>query len=892
MGQVLFTESIEELVLASTTTVTLAPSIINIGGQQYQNSTTMTLDFSTTGLNGLDTGAIAASSGYNIFAVYTGSEFGLAASLASTPSGYTQYELIGTAVTDADLATLHEVSNSTTPLADQTENLGNKTSSQDQADVGLISVPNTQIVGRALIRDLSKIPSPKMGVERMLFRELKKIQNEVGPDGQQVQVDLDPLSRIRYVGGWEAKDNTDNTYGNYITSSDDTDFIEITFYGTGLNYLQISHSTNYDFYYKIDGGGEVLSEGIAGSDILGTRNTSPNIVMPLVSGLSLGQHTISVRNGRASGGNFISGFEILNESTTIDIPANSAILAGEDRHLIPAGQNLGYATQGDFDSDSDDPMTDGKGGAVVVYSERQTDGSIQVKQRLNATDGVQKNLASADHSNEEVVQKFNFRQFGVGGADDFSTLSTVSDDRAFTLDDGTTTLVADDVVAITYGNVDGIAFVADGDYLALTFVGTGLDVMSDSDGTVSNNHEVFIDGSSIGTLVSPASTTGIRKIVSGLPYGTHTAKIRSLTNSGNHTAYSDFIIYAPKKPSIPEGAGKLGSYYLMADFSAPAIDDENVANGVIRKQNIRECVYAGGSWSINGSLFPTRPSGFLLSTTANTDTVEYTFFGTGFDLRFDTNTAGSETTLEIDGSTDFSSLTTALRDSSGATWTPADGTIDDATAAGAGISVEGLPLGLHTFKATKSNGTGTLEFKAFDVITPVHSYEASAELLHDRLIGSNSIKAEMGLPNFHKEKQHFPQGVDLGASKTKWQKKVMATQLTDADTGSAATELSFSGLTIGKVYRISIVGDFERQGDGDNVYFYANQNSVEMYVGLSKGLGSETYERAAIGGSTVFTCTDTTMNIVGIIDAGCLIYASSTFSLLEELPNHIETDEW
>lgn len=107
MGQLILPDNIPPLIKASTTTCTLAstnmgqPTRITIGGQQYKLSSTLTLNTATTGLGGLDTGALGSA--FQLYYVYactnTSGVVGLVASLtgpSTGPSGFTsRYQLVG-----------------------------------------------------------------------------------------------------------------------------------------------------------------------------------------------------------------------------------------------------------------------------------------------------------------------------------------------------------------------------------------------------------------------------------------------------------------------------------------------------------------------------------------------------------------------------------------------------------------------------------------------------------------------------------------------------------------------------------------------------------------------------------------------------------------------------
>ncbi|MFM2009547.1 MAG: hypothetical protein RIR02_1497 [Pseudomonadota bacterium] len=116
--QKLFTDNLPDLVIASNTTITMAATYLGkstrltIGGQQYKYSSLTTLNFGTTGFNGLDTGAIAANTLYYIYAVMQAGVPGLIASLASSatgPSGFTSFKEVARARTATGSAILDTI---------------------------------------------------------------------------------------------------------------------------------------------------------------------------------------------------------------------------------------------------------------------------------------------------------------------------------------------------------------------------------------------------------------------------------------------------------------------------------------------------------------------------------------------------------------------------------------------------------------------------------------------------------------------------------------------------------------------------------------------------------------------------------------------------------------
>lgn len=121
MSRFTLMENLPDLVIASTTTVTMASSYlgkstrITVGGQQLLYTSTTTINFATTGLNALDTGAIAANTLFYIYAVKSsGGVAGLVASTAAPavgPTGYTAWREIGRCRTAFGAATLATITN-------------------------------------------------------------------------------------------------------------------------------------------------------------------------------------------------------------------------------------------------------------------------------------------------------------------------------------------------------------------------------------------------------------------------------------------------------------------------------------------------------------------------------------------------------------------------------------------------------------------------------------------------------------------------------------------------------------------------------------------------------------------------------------------------------------
>jgi hypothetical protein len=572
----------------------------------------------------------------------------------------------------------------------------------------------SSIVNRSSIPDLSKDLKSRMGIDRITTQNAFVIQNEFGPNGELVFGLLnDDRNQVRFVGQSILVQNS-NSGSRVIVTAAKQDYAEITFFGTGLNILGELYAA-LDLRVTVDGGTEGASSILAVTPAasLSGRGYAPNHVIPAVSGLAQGVHTVRLRMFGVNDFG-IGGFEILNETSTIKVQPGSSYLAGKKLTNI-AQQSLAYNAV----------ATGTKGGRVVVY--QKSDGTIA--QAWNAVSASQLNLSAADHTNEEVVRPYYFREFGVGRSDDFSTTASASGSRAFTLDDGTTTLVT---TGIDLAN-EGIIPNAAGNWIAFTFVGTGLDFTNVRGAAIGSTYTITVDGIAVGTGLTGSSfgANGIGnvKIVSGLPYGTHVFKITCTTLSGAGIAIGHFTVYQPKKPSIPTGSVELSDFNLMANFVANTTANlDTMSTGTLRKDKTREVIYTGTG--INVAMSPSNSiGGFTMDDSVVGDTTSLTFFGTGFDMRYLGNTDGGTTTVMMDGltanSTNFPSAsfsayggTTSYSNSTGVL------NQNSATTPGCGLIMSGLSLGLHTVKFTHTSGP-QMRINAIDVITPTHSVRSN-----------------------------------------------------------------------------------------------------------------------------------------------------------------------
>ncbi len=369
-------------------------------------------------------------------------------------------------------------------------------------------------------------------------------------------------------------------------------------------------------------------------------------------------------------------------------------------------------------------VTGTRGGRVVAYLNQN--GTIG--QAWQPVDAAQANMGSADHSNEEIVRQHHFREFGAGRGDDFSLIvpGAGASQYAFTLEDGTTTLAGHQTVIPTANNGTGIGLnTITTPFISITFVGTGLDVIANkASGGGSFTLTATVDGTLLGTTYTESSFYAALvdqklKIVSGLPYGTHTVKFVVTGTFSLNVVLKQFAIYQPKKPSIPSGAVEIADYNVMADYVANNTQGmHTIATGVLRKQASREVIYAGSNWVAAGPSPGSYVDGWLFYTNGGTgQTASITFFGTGIELRsqsFATNS--NNITVQVDGTTPGSVVTYG-------NWTYSAGILNQAASpnslGGSGMRITGLTLGVHTLKLTNNNA-GQMTIDTFDITTPIH----------------------------------------------------------------------------------------------------------------------------------------------------------------------------
>lgn len=634
------------------------------------------------------------------------------------------------------------------------EVLGKKSVEFTFQDPPLIDAPFTTITkldgSPRQLPDPSKVLKPLLGIERIFPISMIEVPDEKGPNGERVFKPANGDDRIRYVGtNWKNISNTDGSRLHSDTGNT-TDYIEITFYGTGLNSLALPGDGSNEFRYILNGGSAQTYYPSNQATILRSRVYDPHVVYPVIDGESLDVHTVRFFKNATGGFTLQSGFEIINdENDQIQVPPGT-ILSRGSKFTNSALTELSYNS--DFDGS---PVLNGRGGRVSVYITPEG----EVKKAIQQTEASALFMGSADHSNEEVINKINFREFGSNRADDFSSLdfSEGPVDKAFVLDDGTTTLVGSDISELDANNgVNQLYNRANGAFFTLTFVGTGLDVVLGNIAGTIDQQTFLIDGQTVGTI-SGTKVDGITtvKIASGLPYGTHTFRMRRDAFTNNYTGLSDFIVYGPKKPTIPSDSQEIGDYYLMADYdgssltgTAPTDNQEN-PQGVLRKQNSRERDFRGSGHTALLSV-TNNPSGWFIYSTTTGVAQEMTFFGTGFVIRnMGTVTGTYNFTVSVDGVlNDTGVALTNCSNSGGGTYASTTSTGD----APINLEFTGLALGIHTVRIELVTNGRNFGGGHIDVITPVH--------YPDTGLGSLSMS-----PGIQLQEETALSGVDLSKAK-------------------------------------------------------------------------------------------------------------------------------
>lgn len=615
---------------------------------------------------------------------------------------------------------------------------------QNFVDVGSLSAINgapgagqfrSTVVGRTPMMDITRDLSVNLGPNRIMTQQVYELDNEQGPAGETAWgVVNDVANQIRFVGDWR---NDNQGHGPCILFNlNTTDYVEVTFWGTALKVLFGNYNGGgLDFRATVDGNPEGANFAPpTQSTVLVTRNYAENVVIDVVTGLSLGLHTVRIRQAAASSVR-VQGFEILNQATILNLNPGNAFIKG-------IGSTKGTASSQPYASGFTNAYgTPGsRGGRVLVYS----DAAGNIKRDIRYT-GSQLNLGAADHSNEDLVGTHYWRKFEAGRGDDFSggAVPVTAVSRAFVMDDNTTGLMGSNI----FRAVETLCINGTNDYISFEFMGTGLDIEVMLGGAGTHTTNVFVDDVSIGTLSSfPAY--GTVKIVSGLANCMHHVRLVRSTPVTSNIAITRFKVYAPKKPALPDSCIELYEYNTMANYIVATVGAFTMAQGVMRKSPTREFQYVEGtggtsSWSLGVSVG--QPIGFQASTDRQNASFAISGWCQGFEYRTQVSAGrGSDTTWTANGlllnTTNFPSLTASGY--GGATFNTTTGKSDfSGGASDGGISILGLPLDSYTFKATNGTAGVFLQLDAFDLVTPIFALKSNKPGLtqNTSMVGSQAI---------------------------------------------------------------------------------------------------------------------------------------------------------
>ena len=706
----------------------------------------------------------------------------------------------------------------------------------------------SSIINRASLSDFSQDLKARFAIDRLMVQGLYNILSESGPNGELVFGAMnDDLQQIRFVGNWATQvvSNTDGTLNRTINTND---FVEVVFYGTGLNLLSANQATGQDIRASVDGGAEgsnIIPS--SASNIIDNRNYAPNIIVPVVKSLTAGIHTVKLRTN-STNSFAVSGFEILNEQSSGLVTVNPNLAYSASQQISLASQAMQSYNSG---------FTSGTlgttGGSVLMYL--TAIGTIATA--VNPVAASPSYLTSASHASERLIRNYNWQEFSCGRSNDFSAAAlNGSDILAGILSDDTTVLVGHTIGYSIRSDSDisysALALSSTSDYFTFTFVGTGLDILAESNGSgTMNTYQVNIDDVNVGNLPTTSAGAGgfLIKIASGLPYGSHTVRIIKNSTGNNTWYFVNFMAYGPSLPALPAGAIQLANYNILANYAAVTGTDSQSSDqkptGIIHKLSPREWQYVGTGWA--GTINNNTPAYYSILTTVNGDTASYTFFGTGCSLHSISNDVVFSFNISIDGTLNSSGVARANAVNSGSGLYT---TTTTTTELPVRIEFTGLTLGLHTITMTKVSGTA-MRVAAIDIITPIHSYKPTVrtDIQNTLSIGSNGIQDNR---QFTPVKNSLPVNKFLGQAfgivtspTTTSSTAILVPDMVQTALCSAPTNLRISysiDCTIGTggntaTFRLMVDGNFvgTNKSYGNNNGGYDGVVSDEIIVPVSAG---------------------------------------------------------
>jgi len=190
----------------------------------------------------------------------------------------------------------------------------------------------TDIKGSKPIKD-PRIGS-HFGSQRHKFKSLQLLEQETATHGEEIK-SIDGREWIRTIGDYTLQYNINGS--QLYSSSTSTPSIEITGYFSSMNLIGITHA---------DTGCVITIDGVAGSEInphkttvaspLGSRYVDRGSVANIVTGQTLGIHTIKITDHANADENYHYGIELIAQDTTstatrsqIQIPSQNVVSYGK-----------------------------------------------------------------------------------------------------------------------------------------------------------------------------------------------------------------------------------------------------------------------------------------------------------------------------------------------------------------------------------------------------------------------------------------------------------------------------------------------------------------------------------------------------------------------------------
>lgn len=598
-----------------------------------------------------------------------------------------------------------------------------------------IAAPFTTIQNRALMTNLANDLGARVGPERIMTQRLVDLSGESGTNGGRVfTITNDIHNQIRFVGNCTT---ILSDKGPIVSLQDTTAYAEISFYGTGLNILTMQDGNTRTVDVSTDGG-SVTNVSLTGASVLASRNYNTNQIVSLMTG-SLAFRTVKVAYSSGSAIQ-ISGFEILNDSTTMKIAPGSII--GSYTSVLASLQSKAFDKTAVLESG----VLSTRGGRLISYI--KNDGTVGMAgQPANASSSFLTAITPTVRSTEEVIGITNFREYGSGRADDFSyaTVGGGAVAKAFTLDDGGSSLVCpSSAFSSEYFGPDNTV----GHTLFITFFGSGLDVLRKDNASGGNGPTLYVDGTNVGSLATPVSgLERIEKLCAGLPVGWHTVGLAN-NNGSVITTYRNFIAYAPKTPSVPANATQNAAWYVNADYAISSSSLNGfISTGVVRKMGTREVVYSG-TW-VSPTIDASVNSGWSIRSSTSGAYAELVFWGTGIEWRGSQvngqawNVSVTVDSLALNAGSNVGSTVSLLTTGGSGLSISAAGVITGTAVTTTKIAtrVSGLALGKHTIRVTLNASSADVYVDCFDIITPVYSPVANGPgcLQNAYFVGSNAI---------------------------------------------------------------------------------------------------------------------------------------------------------